>query len=183
MCAFLAIILFVSIPFNQWIRPDKALAIGGLVFGLGFCFLYYLARVKTVFLPVYWGCIGFASAFTLLSWIYTDGISGPTIIFSLIILSLANLIVTGKNRLISILLLCGPMGLLFFGQYLWPSAIVAYASGPARFIDLYTTYFMAAVTLSFVMHLTMAHLKSEQKKARQNEKRLMAILDNIPDIV
>lgn len=183
MCFFAAGISFIGAIINVLIGLNLEIVLGTLVFGILSGIFYFFGRVKGYFYPVYWLVLVFACLLVSLAWIYTGGISGTATIISLIILAMISLITNKWRRIVSILFLCFTLGLLYWVEFTQPELIIPYKDNRARFIDNYFTFLMAVLIISFVIHFTMQHFRSERKKVKDREEKLQAILDNIPDSV
>ncbi|MBU1585850.1 MAG: PAS domain-containing protein, partial [Proteobacteria bacterium] len=183
MCFFTAVIFIVSVAMNYLIGLNLEITLGTLFFGFLFSFFYYLSRFKGYFYPIYWSVLFFGCLFVSLAWFYTGGISGTATSISLIILAIINLITAKGRRIVSIFILSLYLGMLYLVEYIRPDLVVPYDNNAARFIDNYFTFIIAVLIISFVIHFTMQHFRSERKKVTDREGKLKAILDNIPDLV
>ena len=182
ICFFTAIIFFISVVLNYLIGLNIEMVIGSLSFGFFFSLSYFFSRFKGYFYPVYWTVLACGCMFVSFAWFYTGGILGPATIISLIILAMINMISSKKRRLISIIVLSLNLGILYRIEFILPDLIIPYENNKARFIDNYLTFIMAVLIISFAIHFTMQHFRSERKKVKDSEEKLKAILNNIPDL-
>lgn len=181
MCFFTAILIFVCIPFNYLIGLDLVINLYTFLFGCSFCLFYYFSRFKGIFSLIYWILLFCSCLFISVLWFYTGGISGTATIITLMILAVINLITSEGRRLLSITILSITLGILYRVEYARPDLVLPYKNDRAMFIDHYATFLIAVLIISFVIHFIMQHFRSERKKVKDNEEKLKAILDNIPD--
>ncbi|MCF6246827.1 MAG: PAS domain-containing protein [Desulfobacula sp.] len=181
ICFFLTSVFFLAAGVNFLLDLNIEMTLGTLVFGLFFIVVYYFSRYRYLFYPLYWIVLALGALFVNLAWFYSDGISGSAIIISLSILAIVNLILSGWRRLLSIFLICLNLGGMFLIEYFHPDLIVPYDSRTVRFVDIYLTFAIVSLIISFVIHFTMRHFRLERRKVKDREEKLKAIVDNIPD--
>ena len=182
MCLFTSVIFFVSVGINYLIGLNLGIVLSSLLFAFFFSLFYFYSRFRGFFYPIYWIVLVCGCLFVSIAWFYSGGISGTATTISLIILSMINLISDKGRRLISILILSSNLGVLYLIEYFHPNLILSYESEKVRFFDNYFTFIFSVLIISFVIHFTMSHFRSERKKVKDREEKLKLILNNIPDL-
>jgi PAS domain S-box-containing protein len=182
ICFFTAILFFISVILNIFIGLNLETVIGTLFFGIAFSGFYFLARWKGIFYPIYWIVLACGCLFVSISWFYTGGISGAATTISLVMLAMVNLVAIKGRRLLSIFILSFNLFILYCIEFIKPDLIILYENNMAKFVDNYFTYIIGGLIISFVIHFIMQHFRSERKKVKDSEEKLIAILNNIPDL-
>ena len=182
LCFFTIIILFGSVALNYLIGLNLETILSSLLAGFFFSLFYFFSRFKGLFYPIYWIVLAGGCLFVSISWFYAGGISGTATIISLLIIAIVNMILTKMRRLVSIFILGLNLGILYCIEFIRPDLIIPYENSKARFFDNYFTFIFACLIISFVVHFTMQHFRSERKKVIDREEKLKAILNNIPDL-
>jgi PAS domain S-box-containing protein len=182
MCLFTAVLFFISVALNFLIDLPPGLIFSSFAFGTIFTALYLLSRFKGLFYPCYWVALACGCMFVDTVWFYSGGIAGPSTIISLSILAMISLITAGTQCIVAVVILCLNLGALYMAELVRPDLIIEYKTDSAKFFDNYFTFTMGVLIISFVVHFTMQHFRSEKKKVRENEERLKAILNNLSDM-
>ena len=183
ICFLLTALFFLSAVINYYIGLPVEMILGGFVAGILFGLFFYLSRYRQLFYPLYWIVFAAGCLFVNLVWFYSAGISGTATIISLNIVAVVSLILDGWRRWLSVLLICANLGALYLIEYFMPGLVEAYTSPLARFMDLFFTFSIATLIISFVIHFTVRHFRQERQKVRDREEKLKAIINNIPDSV
>ena len=183
ICFILAFLLIISTGVNYLIGLNAALVFGAFFLGLIFCLFFYLTRHRGLFFPLYWIVLFFGVLFVNLVYFYSGGISGTATIISLNIIAVVCLILHGWQRLVSILMICINLGVLFMIEYGRPGLVTPYGNPGSRFIDVFFTFSIAVLIISYVIYFTLRHFRLEREKVSDREGKLKAIIDNIPDSV
>ncbi len=183
ICFMLAAVFMFSAGVNYLIGLNMAMVVGVFLMGVLFCFFFYLTRYRGMFFPLYWIVFVFGVLFVNLVWFNSAGISGTATIISLNIIAVVSLILNGWRRFLSVLMVCINLAVLYGIQYYWPDLVIGYANDAARYVDVFFTFSIAVLIISYVIYFTVAHFRQEKEKVKDREEKLKAIIDNIPDSV
>ncbi len=190
ICFFTVVAMVVSVAVNNILGLPPQIVAGALFFGVLFGIYYYFCRFRQIFKPVYWLAVLTTCLLLAFPWFYNAGISGPTVLVALILISAVNLLSQNWDRILSLLIVICLIGTLLLVEYSYPALISGYPDRGYQFIDIYISFLIAALIISFVIHFTLQHFRAEQKKTEEAQKRLKAseaqfrlLVENAPDAI
>lgn len=189
-CFFPAIAFFIGGLLSYLVRLPMEMLLGNILFGVLFSCYYYFSRYKCIFSPIYWLVLISGCLYVSLTWFFSGGVSGPSIMLSLIILAGINLIAIKLQRILSVLILVFTLGTLFTIEYIHPHLIKVYHSREAKLIDNYLTLIIVVLIISFIINYAMEHFRSEKSKTEQaqkiiqaREKQFRVLIESAPDAI
>ncbi len=140
-------------------------------------FLYYLVRFKKIMKPLIFPIIIIAMVGVSIIWIFNGGIDGSNSITLLVILILALIIVSDKNKYYVLSLHITLISLLYFLQLLRPDLIIGFVSEQERWIDGYITILYSSVFIFLIVKFLHKNYILERHRAKESELRYRTLVE------
>ncbi|MFH1152394.1 MAG: PAS domain S-box protein [Pseudomonadota bacterium] len=172
ICFFTSVALIASFILDLAVGLPLVFIVVCLIFGLLFGFVYYIGRFRGEYFNIRWLVLVSGSVFLILSWFNNDGITGPSIVISLILVALFSLTSTRKQLIFSCLFVITLVGILLLIEYRFPDLVIRYSSRESRFVDGFFTFVIGVVLIALLISITMHHFRSERERAASAETRL-----------
>jgi two-component system, sensor histidine kinase and response regulator len=174
--AFAIIICLISFIIVCFVE-DLPLLVSLFSLGVGSTLLiiYYFVRFKRIIKPfvalfIAISFIGFAA-----SWFLVGGINGSNIMLGFVVLILALIIVSEKNRKYVIISFILVLLIIYIVQYYKPDFVTDFTSESDRWMDSITTAIYSSFCIFLIINFLLKQYNIERRRAEESEKRLIQL--------
>lgn len=141
--------------------------------GIVFLFLYYLARVKSIYYILYWPLNLTIVIFLSVNWFTNGGSHGGSHYYLIPALVIATILVR-NNNILFVYAFYAALTLVLFGvEYYYPQYITMFQTNQDRYLDASFNYAFVQLFTGFLIFILSRNLDLERKKS---DKLLLNIL-------